>query len=249
MEIVKCDQLSAEWFQCHVGRCTASHAADITDFLKNGKEGASRRNYRALKVAEILSGIGVQDNFVSQEMQWGIDTEAEARRAYALEEGVFVEQIGFAISDIDRMGASPDGLVGDDGLLEIKCPKTATHIKWMLDGVIPDEHMPQCRFQLAVMQDRKWLDFMSYDPRLPKRYRSFTIRLMREDAACEEMDAAVIKFNAEVDAMIAKLNEIAPPVAEEEPAPDPLAEMGISDEEIAWAAAGFPEDEKGTDEA
>ena len=232
MEILRMEQQTADWFEAHLGRCTASHASDVLNFLRSGESGAYRNAYLAQKVAEILTGIAVTDQYVSPAMIWGNEHEAEARREYSLEEGVFVEQVGFVVGDVDRTGCSPDGFVGDKGILEIKCPKTSTHIKWMLDGVIPDEHLPQCRFELMVCQDRQWVDFVSFDPRLPKRYRMFQIRLMREDAMVPEMRAAADQFNADVDALIVKLNEIAPPRPDDAPPPQDDG-IGLTDEDLA----------------
>ena len=232
MEYIDCEQLGAEWHQLHLGRATASHAADILNFTLKGDEGSKRRDYRAQKVAEILTGQLQSEGYVSPEMQWGIDHEGDARRAYALGKGLFVEQIGFVIGNNDRTGCSPDGLVGRDGLLEVKCPKTSTHLKWMFDARIPDEYLPQCRFALMVCQDRQWVDFVSYDPRLPLRYRMFTVRLMREDAECPAMMAAADRFLEDVDATIEKLNEIAPPVEEPEAQPEGYGELGLTDEDL-----------------
>lgn len=216
MKIVNCQQLSMEWFQAHVGNCSGSHASEIINYLKNGQEGAKRKDYRIQKVCEILTGYGLQDNFVTKEMEWGLENEPNARAAYEKEEGVIVDQIGYAIADIPRCICSPDGLVGSEGIVGFKCPKTSTHIKWMLGSIIPEEHMPQCIFELMVLKDRKWFDFVSFDPRLPKRYRSFTIRLSRNETDIENMRQEVIKFNAEVDEVINKLKSITPEIEDDE---------------------------------
>ena len=171
MEIIECNQLSPEWFQLHVGRATGSHAAEILDYTQKGIEGAKRRNYRMLKAAEMLTGIGIEDNYVSPEMEWGLTTEPKARRAYALEEGVFVQQVGFVIAEDARFGCSPDGLVGDTGIVGFKCPKTITHLRWILDGVIPEDHLPQALFELMCMPEREWFDFVTFDPRIGGRHR------------------------------------------------------------------------------
>lgn len=204
-------QRSAEWFQARVGFATGSHASDIMDFLKTGKEGAGRRNYRAQIIAEILTGVAVTDGYVSPEMIWGNDNEPAARAAYEIEEGAMVQEIGFvAHPTIPRMGGSPDGLVGADGILETKCPKTATHLKWILEGIVPPEHEPQMSFYLAVT-GRKWADFVSYDPRLPKALRMMTIRLERNEGRIAEIEEAVQNFNLEVERTIARLQEICGP--------------------------------------
>lgn len=241
MQVLDCEQLDGNWFQAHVGRVTGSHAADVLNFLKSGKEGADRRNYRAQKVAEILTGKYYSDTFVTKEMEWGIDTEPAARRAYALEEGVFVEQLGFVIGDNGRTGCSPDGLVDEKGIVGFKCPKTATHIKWMLEGVFPEEHLPQAVFELMILKDREWFDFVSYDPRLPKRYRMFTIRLERKEAGIEGLESAVNQFLSEVDETIERLNEIAPPVEDDEEEIS-LEDngTGITEDDLDWARKNLP---------
>lgn len=232
MEIIHCDQISSEWFQLHVGRVTGSKAETILNFNKSGKESSARETLRWTKAAEILTQIAVQQNYVSFEMKEGLINEPAARSDYSLEEGVLVEKVGFVIAH-DRLGCSPDGLVNDDGIVGFKCPKASTHLRWMLDGVIPEEHVPQARLELACMPERKWFDFRSFVPDLPKRYRGFTIRLMREDAQIPEMIAAVDQFNTEVDAMIARLEDIAPPVEEDDPRPaEDFGELGITDDLI-----------------
>ena len=234
MEIIQCDQLSPEWCQLHVGRATGSHAGDILDFTLKGIEGSTRRSYRLLKAAEILTGIGIgiEENYVSPEMEWGIATEKKARRAYALEEGVFVEQVGFVIGDDGRFGCSPDGLVGDKGLVGFKCPKTITHLRWILDGVIPEDHLPQARFELMVNTDREWFDFVTFDPRITGRHKPkqmMTIRLERADAKIEAMQAAADRFMDEVAETVLRLDRIAPPVEieEEEAVSVPVDQSGM----------------------
>lgn len=224
MRIVDCEQRSSTWFDWHIGRPTGSHAADLLDFTLKGVEGAKRRRYRLLKAAELLTGKYAEDTYVSPEMQWGIDHEAEARQRYSLDEEVLVEQVGFVLSDDERFGCSPDGLVGDRGIVGFKCPKTTTHLLWMLEGKIPEDHLPQCRFELATMPGRQWFDFDSYDPRLNDMHRAkqnMVIRLMREDAEVPAMLAAIDRFLSDVDETVRRLNEIAPP--------EQLAEVPASD--------------------
>ena len=205
-------QQTSEWFQARSGCATGSKCADILAFLKSGKgETKARADYRAQIVCEILTGEPQMEGYLSPFMEWGTETEPKARTAYELKSGVMVEETGFVLhGSIARMGGSPDGLVGDDGMIEIKCPKTATHIGWMLGGVVPEEHEPQMAFYMAVT-GRAWCDFVSYDPRLPEPLRLFVVRLERNPERIAEIEAAVIQFNAEVDAQIARLREIAGP--------------------------------------
>jgi hypothetical protein len=206
-------QQSAEWLQLRVGMVTGSRVADVMSFLsrksktgEKGEESAARRNYRYEIAVECLTGLsGV--HFITPAMQWGIDNEPLARAAYEMADDVETESIGFAIHDrIDRFGASPDALVGTDGLLEIKCPQTMTHIDYLLSGAIPVEYEPQMLAEMACT-GRQWVDFVSFDPRLPKRLQRFQKRFMRDDGRIAEMEQAVEKFLAEVDELLARLKQ------------------------------------------
>ena len=205
-------QRTAEWFNARVGHCTGSHAADIMAFLKSGKgEMKIRADYRGKVFAELLTGMVDMEGYNSPYMQWGTEHEDEARAAYELDEGTMVEEIDFIRHPtIPRMGGSPDGLIGDDGILELKCPATSTHIRWIFEGIVPPEHEPQMSFYLAVT-GRKWADFVSYDPRLPKQLRMMVVRLERNEARIAEIEQAVRVFNAEVDAVIERLRGIVGP--------------------------------------
>jgi hypothetical protein len=143
-------------------------------------------------------------------MEWGIEQEKFARAAYQMHTDNDVDQVGFIVHPaIDRAGASPDGLIGSDGGLEIKCPNTTTHIKWLLAGEVPEEHRAQMYFNMACAE-RDWWDFASYDPRLPEHLQLFTARLQWSDAEVKQIESGVLQFLAEVDALIAQLNAIAP---------------------------------------
>jgi hypothetical protein len=138
-------------------------------------------------------------------MQHGIDTEAEAREAYQQHMLCTVEEVAFvAHPRIDMAGASPDGLVGDDGMVEIKCPNTATHIETLLGGSVADKYLKQVQFQMACT-GRAWNDFVSYDPRLPETMRLFVQRVPRNDAMIAEIEAEIVSFLAEVDATVEAL--------------------------------------------
>lgn len=241
MRIEYCEQLSSEWFQGHVGNASGSHAASLFDFTQKGAEGAKRKLYRMLKVAELITGIAVSDNYVSPEMKWGIETEDQARRAYEIEEGVMVEQVGYVVADNPRLMCSPDGLVGDKGIVGFKCPKTTTHLSWILDKKIPEDHLFQARFELLVCDDRQWFDFATFDPRIGgihKPKRLMVVRLHREDAAIEEMRAAAEMFIEDVDKTLRKLDDIAPPLERDDRdevdlRADPMdPTLGIMDEDI-----------------
>lgn len=197
------EQGTAEWLLERCGKVTASRIADLMAKTKTGYS-ASRANYRAQLVAERLTGT-VQDSFTNAAMQWGTQTEPEARRAYEFFVDRDVQQVGFIPHpSIEMCGASPDGLVGPDGLLELKCPNTATHIDTLLSASIPDKYLKQMLFQMACT-GRAWCDFASYDPRLPEHMRLFVKRVERDDAAVAEIESEVRLFLAEIDDTVGKL--------------------------------------------
>lgn len=204
MKIIDFPQGSVEWLGARAGKVTASCISNVLATIKTG-EAAARRDYRAQLVAEILTGKPQGDTYINAEMQFGIDTEPYARDAYEAAEGVLVDQVGFILHpSIDRAGASPDGLVGDDGLVEIKCPKVATHLFYLLDGVVPSKYQPQMMWQMAC-SGRAWCDFVSYRPDLPDNLQLFKARLVRDDKRIKEMEAEVVLFLSEVDKLLARL--------------------------------------------
>lgn len=208
MMILDFPQGSAEWLASRAGKVTASRISDVTAKIKSG-EAASRRNYRAQLVAEILTGRPQEDGYISPEMQWGIDNEDFARGAYEATGKGFVDAVGLVLHPtIDRAAASPDGLVGVDGVLEIKCPNTATHLQYLTDGTLPAKYEPQVMWQLACTE-RDWADFVSFDPRLPEGLQLFKVRVARDDKRIAELEAEVKTFLAEVDAMLEKVRRLA----------------------------------------
>ncbi len=197
------DQGSPEWFAARLGKATASKIADIMAKTKTGPA-ASRANYAAQLVAERLTGTPAE-SFSNAAMQWGTDNEAGARDAYAIHRLCEVKEIGFAEHPTIAMsGASPDGLVGDDGLVEIKCPNTATHIDTLLSKAVPSKYVKQMMWQMACT-GRQWCDFASYDPRLPETMRLFVARVDRDGAMIAEIEAEVAEFLAEVDRTVERL--------------------------------------------
>jgi putative phage-type endonuclease len=202
-QLVQCEQRSAEWIALRVGKVTSSRINDVLATIKKG-EAAGRRNYRADLVVETLTGNPVEE-YISKEMQWGIDTEPFGCAAYQVAQDVDVEKVGFAVHPfIPRFGASPDGLVGDDGMVEIKCPNTATHIEYLLGGVVPADYQDQMLAQMACT-GRQWSDFVSYDPRLPEHLQLFICRLHRDDARIADIEGKVVKFLSEVDDVLVQL--------------------------------------------
>jgi putative phage-type endonuclease len=151
-----------------------------------------------------MTGKPQDDVFVNQAMQHGTDTEPFARAAYETKYGLMVDQCGLVLHpSIERGASSPDGLVGD-GLIEIKCPKTATHLDYLLAGVAPSKYQLQMLWQMACTE-RAWCDFVSFDPRLPKDLQMLCVRFERDDKRIKEIEAEVVKFLSEVDAMIEQL--------------------------------------------
>jgi putative phage-type endonuclease len=205
------EQGSEEWKALRAGKVTASRVADVLSKLKKKKdktedegETAGRKNYRMDLVAERLTGKPA-DSFTSSAMQWGIDQEPFARIAYETHKGLFVEQVPFVDHPtIEWFGCSPDGLVAEDGLLEIKCPNTTTHLEYLQEGKPPSKYIPQMMAQMACT-GRKWCDFVSFDPRLPEDLQLFVVRLNWDDAYIQEMEAEVKQFLNEVDATLSQL--------------------------------------------
>jgi putative phage-type endonuclease len=198
------EQGTVEWHLQRLGKVTASRVSDVLSKGKSG-ESASRKNYRTELLVQRLTG-QPGESFTNAAMEWGTATEPLARIAYEAEMGVFVDQVAFIDHpSIAQFGCSPDGLVAE-GLIEIKCGNTATHIDWMLDGKPPTKHIPQMQCQMAVT-GRQWCDFVSFDPRLPDDLQLFVVRLERDQEYIEAMEAEVKKFLSEVDEMFIKLKE------------------------------------------
>lgn len=200
-------QGSPEWFAARLGRVTASRVADVVAKTKSGW-GASRANYMAQLIAERLTGT-VAESFSNAAMQWGTQTEPDARAAYEFRTDRDVIEVGFVDHpDIQLSGASPDGLIGDDGLLEIKCPNTATHIDTLLSGgIVPGKYVIQMQWQLACT-GRKWCDFVSFDPRMPESMKLLILRIPRDEVHIQSLESEVRTFLAEVDKKVADLTAL-----------------------------------------
>jgi putative phage-type endonuclease len=200
------EQQSVEWLQMRIGCVTGSRVADVMNMLKRGGESQRRKDYKSEIVCEILTGRAAE-HYVTPAMEWGTDNEPLARASYELEFDTEVTPVGFALhASIDRFGASPDGLVGSDGLVEFKCPTTATHIDNIINGCIPEQYQWQMLAELACT-DRKWCDFVSFDPRLPKGLQLFVRRLDRDDERIKEMEENVRNFLDEVAAVLLSLTK------------------------------------------
>jgi len=200
------EQRTTEWFAQRCGHLTASRIADMMARTQKGW-GASRANYAAQLIAERLTGVA-ESGFTSAAMQHGIDTEAAARAAYGFMQDVEVIEAPFVLHPrLAWSGASPDGFVGDDGLVEIKCPNTATHITTLRGGEIPDKYIKQMQWQMACT-GRNWCDFVSFDPRMPVEMQLHIQRVDRDNDLIAEIESAAIGFLDEIAATVAELEAI-----------------------------------------
>ena len=183
-----------EWFAARLGKVTASRAADV--MTKKGS--AARANLSAQLVLERLTNTK-GDSFSSAAMQWGVDQEPFARAAYEAHSGVWVDTVGFVQHPtIERAGASPDGLVGHDGLVEIKCPNTATMIDTLLTGKVPSNYATQMQMQMACT-GRAWCDYAVFDSRMPVKAQLFVKRVQRDQKFIDDLNKEIIAFLAEVE--------------------------------------------------
>jgi putative phage-type endonuclease len=200
------EQGTPEWFAQRIGKVTASRVADVITKTKTGYS-TSRDNYMAQLVCERLTGT-VAESFTNASMQWGTDNEPLARAAYEAYMDVLVDEVAMiSHPTIENAGASPDGLVGDDGLVEIKCPNTATHIDTLLTQTVPRKYITQMQWQMACT-GRKWCDFVSFDPRLPKELQLFVKHISRDEDYISMLEKEVIKFLKELNDKIEKLNKL-----------------------------------------
>ena len=206
MNVVDVQQGSDDWKQARCGYVTASRIADVMAKGKGNKEATTRANYRAEIVVEMLTGKPYEADFrPSKDMERGNEMEPYARIAYAQQSDLPVYQVGFVLHPyIDWAGASPDSLVGEDGLLEIKSPKSKTHLIYLLHDKVPTDYEKQMLWQMACT-GRAWCDFVSFDNRFPPSKQLFIKRLERNDKKIAEIEKEVILFNSEVDRVLEKL--------------------------------------------
>lgn len=199
-------QGSDEWKALRLGKVTASRVADVVAKTKSGYS-ASRANYAAQLIAERLTGTPAE-SYTNAAMQHGTETEPEARAAYEFYQGVTVREVAFVPHPkIDQAGCSPDGLVDDDGLVEIKCPNTATHLETLLGQAVPSKYESQMQFQMACT-GRAWCDFVSYDPRMPENMRLFIKRVERDDKRIAELESEIAAFLLEMAVKLSQLNSL-----------------------------------------
>lgn len=207
VKVLTMKQGTGEWLSCRTGRVTASRCADVMAINKN-RELTGRSDYRLQLAIERVTQQAF-NHVVTPDMQRGKDLEPLARTTYGFRNDVDVDEVGFVQHEIIKdYGASPDGLLGKAGALEIKCPRLMNHARWAYAGVVPDEHKWQC---VAVMDvcEREWIDFASYcpDPTLPKEWQLWTVRMRRDDAEIAKLQAGVLRFLEEVDETIAQLEQ------------------------------------------
>lgn len=198
--IMTSTQRTEEWYAARLGYLSASKFKEATSFLKTGADTADRLNLKIEILTERLTRVR-QESYVTKDMQRGIDLEPAALEQYkAIYDGP-VSTTGFVKhASIDWLGCSPDGLAGDDGLVEIKVPKPTTYVSWCINNDIPEKHLPQLQCQLAVTQ-RNWVDFVAYCPEMPEPYRLFVRRLWRDDAAIRSAEQLAVRFLDEVREM------------------------------------------------
>lgn len=195
-------QGSSEWFAIRCGKITASKVSNV--LMKPTTAGY--RNYRAQLVAERLTN-NVEQGFTNSAMAWGTEQEPFARSAYELKTGNLVDTVGFVESiAIPNVGVSPDGLVGDKGLIEIKCPNTATHIENIISQQCPSEYYDQVQFQLEITK-RVWCDFVSFDPRMPDEDQLVIVRVQRDNDYITKLIEAVGKFEKDILSTIEAIKE------------------------------------------
>lgn len=197
------EQRSPEWYAARLGKVTASRIADLMARTKTGY-GASRANYLAELVCERLTGVKA-DGYTNAAMQWGVDNEAAAKAAYSFMTDNAVEECGFIDHpSLAMAGASPDGLIGTDGLVEVKCPNSASHIDTLLSESVEGKYVLQMQFQMACT-GRQWCDFVSFDPRLPPEMQLWIKRVHRDDKKIDEIHGETIAFLVELNDKVASL--------------------------------------------
>ena len=201
------EQRTDDWFTARLGKVTASSLHKVLARTKTGY-GADRANYLTQLVLERVTN-SKAEGYVNAEMQWGLDQEPFARAAYEAHTGVLVDEIGFMPHPtIEMSGASPDGLVGDSGMVEIKCPSSKTALEcWLSDDPVESKYFAQMQWQMACA-GRDWCDYVVFDPRMPQKAQLFIYRVNRDNEWLATTEKEVVKFLAEVDAKVAALRKI-----------------------------------------
>lgn len=202
--VITAEQRSAEWFTARLGRLTGSRAKDMLSQIKSG-EAAGRRDLRMQLVCERLTKTLQEDGYVNAAMQRGIDCEPLAFRAYEALTGHVADRTGFLAHNALMVGCSLDGHVGEfDGILELKCPKSATHFGYLRTGGVPSEHLAQITHNLWVT-GAEWCDFLSFDDRFPPKLQTFLVRVPRDEAAIAAYADKALTFLEEVEREVASV--------------------------------------------
>lgn len=201
-------QGTGEWLKARCGKLTASRMADAMATLKNGKPAAARINLLKELIAERMTGESV-DHYTSPEMRWGIEQEPNAKAEYEEVTGhILVPATFYDHPEIENFGATPDSLQGKDTVVEFKCPKTSTHVSWIMAGVVPEEHRPQILAQLACTR-RKHAVFASYDPRISGPKRLFVREWTPEPEEIAAVESAARDFLVELERVFDMVTEAA----------------------------------------
>lgn len=204
------EQQTTEWFNARLGKVTASRIGDLMAKTKTGYA-ATRANYMAQLIVERMTNRQTE-SYSNAAMQWGTETEPLARAAYEMANNVMVDEVGFIEHPtIALAGASPDGLIGEHGLVEIKCPNTSTHIDTLLNSTIDQKYLYQMQWQMACT-GRQWCDFVSFDPRMDESLQLKIIPVKRDDALIKTIESEVLKFLLEIAEKIKSLNQLKAPL-------------------------------------
>lgn len=198
------EQGSELWKQIRLGSVTASNIIHVMAKGKSGEESATRYKYKVKLMTERMTW-QAGESYLNAAMEWGIEQERFAVMAYEAQTQTLTDKTGFWLHhSMPWVGVSPDRLVGDDGLVEVKCPNSTTHVDYLIKGVVPSEYSKQIQMQLWVTE-RQWCDFVSYDPRLPSRNQLLIVRAERDEEAIAKINSEVRAFLAEIDVLISKL--------------------------------------------
>ena len=199
-------QGSPEWLAARVGIVTASRISDVMAKTKSGPS-ASRAGYMGELIAERLTGQSAASDYYNADMQRGNELEPAARFAYECVTGQVVEEVGLVMHPTMKAGASPDGMVGADGLIEIKCPRTHVHIEYLLANKAPAKYLPQMAWQ-CICTGRAWCDFASYDPKMPEHLQLLIVRYTPDFGYLQELQSEVAAFIEELDGKVHQLSRI-----------------------------------------
>jgi hypothetical protein len=207
VKIIECSQRSDAWFAARLGRVTGSKVKLLSGVLKNGSEPAGRRDYRTELVLERLTGQRQEDGYTNADMERGVRLEPEALAAYQVQTGELVTPVGFLQHDELLAGCSPDGLIGTNGLLEIKAPRPANHLAYLRGGVVPAKHKGQL-IHACWIAGAAWCDFLSYCPAMPPALQTFLVRYERNEAEMAAHELIVRQFIRECDTELAQVEKM-----------------------------------------